>query len=954
MHVALIILGTVLGYVFGSVVGSEWWPTLLGAFAGYAVTEIRALYVRTRELDAEVRRLKEQFAGVTRRLMQAEGAASQEAARPEDAGDAAARAAGASQEAAAPELAPGVHGGAVAPDAAGVGIRRGTASAPAGQESASARAMREARTWNPPRAGVALAGVERGAAAVGGTESVILKALREYFTGGNTLVRVGILILFFGVAFLLRYAAEHSHVPIQLRLTGVACGGIALLIVGWRLRARRSGYALALQGGGVGILYLTTFAALRLYSTLSPATGFVLLVLLALFSAALAVWQNSQAFAFLAVTGGFLAPILASTGQGSHVVLFSYYAVLNASILAIAWYKTWRPLNLVGFAFTFLISGAWGVLHYNSELFASTEPFLVLFFVFYVAIAVLFSFRQPPRLRGYVDGTIVFGTPIAAFGYQSGMLHDRHTALAVSAVVVGVFYFLLAWRLHRQQRSSQRLLIEAFVALGVVFLTVATPLALSGTATGVTWALEGAALVWIGARQDRAVGRVFGALLQIFAALIQISDVDGFVVSTAPAIGLYLARAITAVAAVLSAVILRKCADRLRPYETASCATLFYLGVAEWLFCGLLEIDRHAPPDYRLSISLVFVASTALGLSELSRRTVLALARVPALWLLPALFLFAVLILVYPGRHPFDYGGWLAWPLAFASFYVISFRHEGAPNRPLANGMHIGSAWLVVALLSWQLAGFVDQGVTGRGSWPQIAWMLVPAAALWLLPRFVDRVAWPLRVHREAYVVPAGGGFALYLALWSLGTNLSLPGDPYPFPYVPLLNALDLSQVLVLAVLARFWVYVKSTRPSSFSAHAVDSDAAAPVAGFAALAFVWLNAALIRTLHRWAGVPFDFDAVIRSTLVQTSVSIFWTVLALATMLVATRRASRTVWITGASLLAVTILKLFVIDLSRVGTVERIVSFVGVGLLTLVIGYVSPLPPAVQSSRTTAP
>jgi uncharacterized membrane protein len=945
MHFALIIVGTVLGYVFGAVVGGEWWPALLGAFAGYAVAEIRVLYGRTRELDAEVRGLKERLAVLTRRVGQAEERARDVGSRP----------------------------------------------------TASGQVMGEARSWNPPPAGEASDDDRRGPADVG-AESVILQALREYFTGGNTLVRVGILILFFGVAFLLRYAAEHSHVPIQFRLTGVACGGLALLIVGWRLRARRTGYALALQGGGVGILYLTTFAALRLYSTLSPTTGFVLLVFLAAFSAALAVWQDSQAFAFLAVTGGFLAPILASTGQGSHVVLFSYYAVLNASILAIAWYKTWRPLNFVGFAFTFLISGAWGVLHYNSGLFASTEPFLVLFFVFYVAIALLFSLRQPPQLRGYVDGTLVFGTPIAAFGYQSGMLHERHALLSVSAVVVGAFYFLLAWVLHRQQRSSQRLLIEAFVALGVVFLTVATPLALSGTATGVTWALEGTALVWIGARQDRAVGRVFGALLQIFAALIQVSNVDMFLGSAPPAIGLYLARAITAVAAVLSAVILRKYADRLRPYEAASCATLFYLGVAEWLFCGLLEIDRYAPPDYAHSISLVFVTLTALGLSELSRRSALTLARVPALWLLPALFLFALLLLDHPHRHPFDYGGWLAWPLAFASFYVICSRHEGAPNRPLANWMHIGSAWLVVGLLSWQLAGVVDQGVAGRGSWPQIAWMLVPAAALWLLPRLVDRVSWPLRVHREAYVVLAGGGVALYLALWSLETNCWLPGDPYPFPYVPLLNALDLAQVLVLAVLARYWLYVKATiglelDPSAgrragaagaavvgvagdagsagamgaadnagTSSRAVDSarvgdgavDGDAPVvAGIAALAFVWLNAALIRTLHRWAGVPFDLDAVIRSTLVQMAVSIFWTVLALATMLVATRRASRTVWITGASLLAVTIVKLFVIDLSRVGTVERIVSFVGVGLLTLVIGYVSPLPPAAQSSRTTA-
>ena len=104
-----------------------------------------------------------------------------------------------------------------------------------------------------------------------------VRLLREYFTGGNTLVRVGIVILFFGVAFLLRYAAEHTHVPIEFRLSGVALGGIILLVLGWRLRTQRAGYALALQGGAVGILYLTIFAGLKIYSLLPPGAAFVLL-----------------------------------------------------------------------------------------------------------------------------------------------------------------------------------------------------------------------------------------------------------------------------------------------------------------------------------------------------------------------------------------------------------------------------------------------------------------------------------------------------------------------------------------------------------------------------------------------------------------------------------------------------------------------------------------------------
>jgi uncharacterized membrane protein len=46
---------------------------------------------------------------------------------------------------------------------------------------------------------------------------------------------------------------------------------------------------------------------------------------------------------------------------------------------------------------------------------------------------------------------------------------------------------------------------------------------------------------------------------------------------------------------------------------------------------------------------------------------------------------------------------------------------------------------------------------------------------------------------------------------------------------------------------------------------------------------------------------------------------------------------------GAALLAAVVLKLLLVDLSGTGTLTRIVSFIGVGVLMLVIGYVAPLP-----------
>jgi len=341
---------------------------------------------------------------------------------------------------------------------------------------------------------------------------------------GNLMARAGVVVLFFGVAFLLKYTYQHVQVPIELRLAGVALAAVVLLAIGWRLRLTREGYGLALQGGGVGLLYLTIFGALRLFELLPAGPAFALLLAVAALSAVLAVLQDSRALAVLGASGGFLAPILASTGAGSHVALFSYYAVLNGGILAIAWFKSWRVLNVTGFVFTFGIATVWGVLRYSPDVYATTEPFLVLFFLMYVAIPVLFSRREAGRVERYLDTTLVFGVPLISFGLQVGLVRGFAYGSAWSALALGTFYLVLARALWARRGEGLRLLVEAFLALGMVFTTLAIPLAFDGRWTSAAWALEGAAIVWVGVRQQRLLARLFGILLQLLGGFFYLDD----------------------------------------------------------------------------------------------------------------------------------------------------------------------------------------------------------------------------------------------------------------------------------------------------------------------------------------------------------------------------------------------------------------------------------------------
>jgi uncharacterized membrane protein len=774
-------------------------------------------------------------------------------------------------------------------------------------------------------------------------ESAVIAAIRGFFTGGNTLVRVGVIVLFFGVAFLLRYMAEHSHIPVEVRLTSVAVGAIALIIFGWRLRLTRGGYALAVQGGGVGILYLVIFGSLRLYSLLPATVAFPLLALIAILSAILAILQNSMSFAILAVSGGFLAPVLASTGQGSHVVLFSYYAVLNAGILAIAWFKAWRPLNVVGFVFTFAIGTTWGVLKYSAVDFSTTEPFLILFFLFYLGMSILFTLRQPTKTMGYIDGTLIFGTPIAAFALQSAMLHDRVMALAYSAIVLSALYLAIAFILKRRQSDSHKLLFESFMALSMAFLTLAVPLALDARWNAATWALEGAALVWVGCRQHRFPPRLFGCLLNFAAVLVALSEFTVADSRLGLSPGDYFGMVVQSAAAVFAAWTLQGHRAAIKELESVLRDVLYWVGLALWLLASEDELRRYLP-TYELPASLLLVTFTALISSEIHRRSRLGAARVAAVLQLPAMLGFAV----FAGlnlSHPFLDGGWWGWLPAFGALYFIIFRHEDAARSALAKSLNAAAAWLFCVLLSWEFSWQVAEHVAAGDTWSISAWIVIPALFLWRLPRLVTRIKWPFAKNREAYLFVAGVGVALYLGVWSLWTNATSVGDTAPLPYVPLLNPLDLGQALVLLALIRYWRFLAAVE----SPESPRIDKRVPLPTLAALAFIWLNALLLRTLHQWFGIAFKFEVLMASTLVQTCLSLFWTVLALTAMLIAARKDVRIVWLVGAALLVVVIAKLFLIDLSRIGSVERIISFVGVGLLMLVVGYFSPLPPAREST-----
>lgn len=804
--------------------------------------------------------------------------------------------------------------------------------------------------------------------------------VRAWFLQGNPIVKAGLVILFIGLSFLARFAAQAGLFPVELRLAAIGAVGMALLAIGFRQRNKQPAFGLALQGGGVAVLYLTVFAAFRLYGLVPQLVAMGLMVAVCALSCALALLQNARALAFVAFAGGFAAPILLSSGGGSHVALFSYYTLLDLAILFIATRRAWRELNLLGFVATFGTAGAWGWMRYGEADYLSAQLFLIVFVLIFIATSILYARATPLRLgwgtSQAVDSTLVFGTPLVGFGLQCGLVQHFAYGEAFSALALGALYLVLTAVLVRRG-PGYRLLAECFLALGVGFATLTVPLALDARWTSAVWALEGAGAYWVGARQGRWMPRAFGLLLQGMACLSFFGATSAFVVAPWPLLhSAFLGAVMVALPLIATAWWAREplphsgssWAQGYASIESRLSVPLFLLGGLLWLQAWWLEGVRRLPlvvsgePLQRawttggaqwLLTGAALLSAAALLLW--SRRTRWDVAAWPSRWTLP-LLAWTLGLQWGIGVQVTDWPAWLLWPLALALHVWLLYRNEvPAPAEPPARiwrdwmrWQHVGTAWLVVVLLGDVLWGWAEHADLLGTAWASVVGVAAATAVLVVLTLWAGRGAvrhsarWPLSTHALDYSWWAAAPLAVGLWLGALGLAWTSSGRTDPLPYIPVLNPTDLTVLLAMGAILLWRSVMVRVQPAAPGMAALRSGAFWGAIGV--LLLVIVSTIWLRVAHHFFGVPWTASALFNSFVVQTGYAILWTLLALALMVVAHRRGQRPVWLAGAGLLALVIVKLMLVDLSNRGGGERIIAFIGVGVLMLVVGYLAPLPP----------
>jgi len=774
----------------------------------------------------------------------------------------------------------------------------------------------------------------------------LVDAGKNWLTSGNVPVKVGVIVSFFGISFLLKYFVDIGvlYVPIAMRYMLVALVGAAIFVFGWRLRTQMRVYALSMQGGGIGIIYLTIFAAFRLQEVLPAQMAFLLLIVLTAAIGVLAVRQDAVALAVLGTVGGFLAPILISTGSGNHVALFGYYLVLNCAVLYIAWHKSWRWLNILGFLFTFGVGTMWGGQYYRPEFFGSTEPFLIAFFLFYHAIAILFAFRQPPDLRGLVDGTLIFGTPGVVFALQSQLVADTEYGLAYSCAAAAVLYAATAFFVHRLKIEQMRLLVESYFSIAVAFATIALPLALDERFTSVAWALEGAALVWVGVRQSRFLSKASGTVL-LFASGYHYFDAGWSSGLGMPVLnGNVMSGVLIAVLSLLSAR--RLAADpKQQSWQPIASLALLLWGLAWWFGVGAGEIQDRLVGANELHATAVFVAISSVILAFIAASLRWKEAQSTTAAYLPAMFAMALGYFV-EFRHLFEGTGALVWLVLIAShFLVMRTFGEVKARFDVTHVWHYAGGMLIALALAQEVGWRIGHAIhTPDDVWAGSGVMFMMTALALAISYSRKFVVWPLQQHGTAYASVAITLVVLQLTILTMA-GLDHSGDPAPMAYMPLLNPYDFLTVFGLAValyglqpgkLMSRWLSDEQLRLARY--------------GWEAAAFVLTTIAVVRGVHHFGGVPWNQYALSNSVAVQSSLTIYWATLGLSSMIVGVRRVKRRQWMIGAGLMLVVVVKLLLVDMGNSGTLARIISFLGVGSMLLVVGYFAPAPPKQMESN----
>lgn len=340
---------------------------------------------------------------------------------------------------------------------------------------------------------------------------------------GSWFARAGAIAIFLGSVFAFRYAVDRNLISPAGR---VAIGlMVGLAFAGWGEWAHRKTWPLfaqAVAGGGVAISYLSIWAGYQLYDLMAPGTALALLAVVVIGGGALAVRHDSVPLAVMASLGGFLNPILVSTGRGSDLALYTYVLLLDLGILGLAMFRRWRALNAVALFFTWLLvlAGAASFPTPGGHALARLG-FATSYLLLFHAVCLAGKATQAGPSDDLDLGLI--GVNAAAF-FFFGLLVLEFGAHSTFALLVGLAHIGAGLTLRQRTDSDPRVVLT-LVGLGVSALTIAAGLQFTGPILSTVLGIE--AVLLVAASKLGGLSKLRYSALAVFALSV-VTSLGGY------------------------------------------------------------------------------------------------------------------------------------------------------------------------------------------------------------------------------------------------------------------------------------------------------------------------------------------------------------------------------------------------------------------------------------------
>jgi uncharacterized membrane protein len=291
----------------------------------------------------------------------------------------------------------------------------------------------------------------------------------EQFMGAKLFAWVGGFALFLGVAFFVKYSFEHNLVPAEIRVAIGFVIGFALLMGGVTLRRKENVVtAQTLSATGILILYAVTFACRSYYhfSFFGLIPTFLLMALITATAFVVAVRMDAMLVAVLGMAGGFLTPLLLSTGQDNPFGLFGYIALLDVGLLMVARRKDWHVLPILGAIGTVLMQMGWITEFFFKEHYFSGHKTLIPMGIFLGFEALFLIALTSLRGESKTERTLI----------------DSNIAIGATAILWTFFFLTFHGIAHRPIMLFGYLFLADLGLLAILFLKKRAPVSLSGAA----------------------------------------------------------------------------------------------------------------------------------------------------------------------------------------------------------------------------------------------------------------------------------------------------------------------------------------------------------------------------------------------------------------------------------------------------------------------------------------